>query len=131
MIWDGPRNTEGTKIWFGLDRGTNINSLNGNNPFALGVTQFHWDTHDRNFDWMTVSIPQYADVAQQGSRNIADVTDTFGDFDAFRAKGGKVLTFVGANDNLIMPQGVLHYYRQMARRYGGPKDADFSGVQQF
>ncbi len=131
MIWDGPRNTEGTRVWFGLDRGTNLTGLNGNNPFALGVTQFRWNTVDRNFDWRTVTIPGYADVAQQGSRNIADVTDTFGDFDAFRAKGGKMLTFVGANDQLIMPQGVLHYYRQMARRYGGPKDADFKGVQEF
>ena len=54
---------------------------------------------------------------RQGSRNIADLTDTFGDLDEFRDNGGKLLTFVGANDQLIMPQGVLHYYRQMARRY--------------
>jgi len=59
------------------------------------------------------------------------VTDTFDDLDAFRASGGKLLTFVGANDQLIMPQGVLHYYRQMAERYGGPHDDDFSGVQKF
>lgn len=131
MIWDGPRNTEGSKIWFGLDRGTNIGALNGANPFALGLTQLRWNTANRSFDWTTVTIPTYADVAQQGSRNIADVTDTFGDFDAFRAAGGKMLTMVGANDQLIMPQGVLHYYRQMARRYGGPKDSDFNGVQQF
>jgi hypothetical protein len=131
MIWDGPRNPEGTKIWFGLDRGTAITALNGTNPFPLGQTQFRWNTADRDFDWKTVTIPGYADVAQQGSRNIADVTDTFGDLDGFRAKGGKLLTMVGANDQLIMPQGVLHYYRQMARRYGGPKDADFRAVQQF
>jgi hypothetical protein len=130
-IWDGPRNAEGTRVWFGLDRGTSINALNGNNPFALGVTQFHWNTHDPMFDWTTVTMQTYADVAQAGSRNIADVTDTFGDLDAFRRSGGKLLTMVGANDQLIMPQGVLHYYRQMARRYGGPRDADFSGVQDF
>lgn len=47
----------------------------------------------------------YAQVAQDGSRNIADVTDTFGNLDTFRASGGKLLTFVGANDQLIMPQG--------------------------
>ena len=130
-IWDGPRNVEGYRVWFGLDRGTAINALNGNNPFALGVTQFHWNTHDPTFDWTTVTMQTYANVAQAGSRNIADVTDTFGDLDAYRAKGGKLLTMVGANDQLIMPQGVLHYYRQMARRYGGPRDGDFSGVQQF
>ena len=78
-----------------------------------------------------MSTQTYADVAQQGSRNIADVTDTFGDLDVFRLTGGKLLTFVGANDQLIMPQGVLHYYRQMAQRYGGPHGDDFSGVQKF
>ena len=130
-IWDGPRNRDGKRVWFGLDRGTNLAGLNGAAPFFLGVTQFHWDTHNRAFDWTTVTMNTYADVAQQGSRNIADVTDTFDDLDVFRASGGKLLTMVGANDQLIMPQGVLHYYRQMARRYGGPHDDDFSGVQKF
>ena len=32
-----------------------------------------------------------ASVAQSGSRNIADVTDTFGDLDGYRATGGKLL----------------------------------------
>ena len=130
-IWDGPRNPDGKRIWFGLDRGTAINALNGTLPFFLGVTQFHWDTHDRTFDWTTVTANTYANVAQDGSRNIADVTDTFDDLDVFRASGGKLLTMVGANDQLIMPQGVLHYYRQMAQRYGGPHDDDFSGVKKF
>jgi hypothetical protein len=131
LIWDGARNTSGKRIWFGLDRGTSLPALNGTNPFFLGVTQFHWNKHDLTFDWRTVTMNTYAEVAQDGSRNIADVTDTFGDLDTFRASGGKLLTFVGANDQLIMPQGVLHYYRQMARRYGGPHDDDFSSVQEF
>ena len=131
MIWDGPRNARGNKVWFGLDRGTNIGALNGTNPFALGVTQFHWNTHDRNFDWTTVSADEYPDVAQQGSRNIADVTDTFGDLDRFKKSGGKLLTFVGMNDQLIMPRGVLHYYRQMASEYGKHDKPDFERLQKF
>ena len=131
LIWDGPRNAEGNRIWFGLDRGTAIGSLNGTTPFALGVTQFHWDMHDRAFDWRTVTTGTYANVAQAGSQNIADVTDTFGNLDVFKRRGGKLLTFVGANDQLIMPQGVLHYYRQMARRYGAAQGGGFDGVQTF
>jgi hypothetical protein len=130
-IWDGPRNAHGNKIWFGLDRGTSLPALNGTNPFALGVTQFHWNEHDRNFDWMTVSTDGYAQVAEDGSRNIADVTDTFGDLDVFRRSGGKLLTFVGMNDQLIMPRGVLHYYRQMASRHGKGGKPDFERVQDF
>ena len=130
-IWDGPRNARGNKIWFGLDRGTSLPALNGTNLFALGVTQFHWNEHDRNFDWMTVSTDGYAQVAEDGSRNIADVTDTFGDLDVFRRSGGKLLTFVGMNDQLIMPRGVLHYYRQMASRHGRGDKPDFERVQDF
>jgi hypothetical protein len=132
-IWDGPRNTEGQRIWFGLDRGTNLAALNGTNPFLLGVTQFQWNEHDRDFDWRTVTIDEYSQVAQDGSRNIADVTDTFGDLDVFRRHGGKLLTFVGANDQLIMPRGVIHYYRQMASRFGqgAGKGPAFEGVQKF
>lgn len=130
-IWDGPRNTRDNKVWFGLDRGTALTGLNGTNPFGLGVTQFHWDEHDRNFDWRTVSSDEYAQVAQDGSRNIADVTDTFGNLDTFRANGGKLLTFVGANDQLIMPRGVIHYYRQMATRYSNHAQPDFNRLQDF
>lgn len=129
-IWDGPRNARGNRIWFGLDRGTNIAALNGTTPFALGVTQFRWNTGNPTFDWTTVGLVGYAEIAAQGSRNIADVTDTVGHFDRFRARGGKLLTMVGANDQLIMPQGVLHYYRQMAQRYRSAAGG-YSGVQEF
>jgi hypothetical protein len=130
-IWDGPRTARGDKIWFGLDRGTNLSALNGTFPFFLGVVQFHWNEHDRTFDWTTVSQNEYPQVAQNGSRNIADVTDTFDDLDTFRSHGGKLLTFVGANDQLIMPRGVINYYRLMASRYGRHGKPDFSGLQTF
>jgi hypothetical protein len=132
-IWDGPRNPEGNKIWFGLDRGTDLGAgfgLNSATPFELGISQFHWDEHDRDFDWSKVTIDGYAKVAENGSRNIADVTDTFGNLDEFKQSGGKLLTYVGTNDQLIMPRGVIHYYRQMASHYDDGKP-DFEGLQSF
>jgi len=74
----------------------------------------------------TVSAPgtvtTYAAVAQAGSNNVADLTDTFDDLDAFKASGAKMITFVGANDGLIMPRGVINYYRAMAARYAEASD---------
>src|SRR5215469_5713333 len=131
-IWDGPRNRKGNRIWFGLDRGTDLTGLNGANPFALGVTQFHWDEHSLTFDWQTVSTEEYPEVAQAGSRNIADVTDTFAPLDEFKAHGGKLLTWVGGNDQFIYPRGVINYYRAMAVRYSRFGDAaDFENLQKF
>jgi hypothetical protein len=130
-IWDGPRNRKGNNIWFGLDRGTAFNILNGPAPFPLGVTQFHWNEHNRNFDWQTVSPERYPQVAQDGSQNIADVTDTFKPLDRFKEHGGKLLTWVGANDQFIYPRGVINYYRQMAARYGRDGRPDFAHLQRF
>jgi hypothetical protein len=136
-IWDGPRNKKGDRIWFPLDRGTDFAILDGPTPFSLGVIQFQWNEIDRNFDWTTVSLLggpglDYPQVAQDGSRNIADVTDTFGTLDTFKKHGGKMMTFVGANDQFIYPRGVLNYYRVMASRYRAPHDqTGFEGVQSF
>ena len=130
-IWDGPRNRRGERIWYGLDRGTDLTGLNGATPFALGVTQFHWDEHNLTFDWQTVSMEEYPDVAQAGSRNIADITDTFKPIDEFKRSGGKLLTYVGGNDQLIYPHGVISYYRAMAVRYSDHGDPDFHNLQKF
>ncbi len=123
-IWDGPRNAEHERVWFGLDRGSDFSILDGTTPFALGVTQIHWDEHDPNLNWQTIPLGDYANVAQDGSRNIADVTDTFGPLDNFKAHGGKLLTYVGANDQFIYPHGVIKYYREMAARYSRDRDHD-------
>ena len=137
-IWDGPRNAKGDRIWFPLDRGSDFSILDGPAPFALGVIQFEWNEMDRAFatEWKTVTLGgpglDYPQVAQDGSRNIADVTDTFGPLDTFKNHGGKMLTFVGANDQFIYPRGVLNYYRVMASRYKAPRDqTGFDGVQSF
>jgi hypothetical protein len=140
-IWDGPRNSHGDRIWFGLDRGSDFPILDGPTPFTLGVTQFEWDLKDPSFappstKWQTVTLAgpglSYPQVAQDGSRNIADVTDTFGPLDSFKAQGGKMITVVGANDQFIYPRGVLNYYRQMAARYRAQYDqTGFQGVQSF
>ena len=78
----------------------------------------HWGNVALN---STVSVPgtvtTYAAVAQAGSNNVADLTDTFDDLDAFKDTGGKMITIVGTNDGLIMPRGVINYYRVMAARY--------------
>ncbi|HEX9877094.1 MAG TPA: tannase/feruloyl esterase family alpha/beta hydrolase, partial [Gammaproteobacteria bacterium] len=107
-IWDGPRNNDGNRIWFPIERGTDFGGLNGPGVFPFVQIQFEWNEKDRSYayplvgaglfptsqKWNTVTLTganntlSYAQVAQDGSRNIADVTDTFGDLDKFRRSGG-------------------------------------------
>jgi hypothetical protein len=160
-MWDGPRNEHGVRIWFPIDRGTDFTFWDGDVPFGLAPVQFGWDLENPAYYnagsypspypgyWGNVAlnpsvqsgsprpgapsyVTNYAAVAQEGSNNVADLTDTFGNLDAFWATGGKMVTFVGANDGLIMPRGVINYYRTMAQRYQLRNDrTGFDGVQQF
>jgi hypothetical protein len=94
---------------------------------SRGLKLSEWDT-------VTLAGPglDYPQVAQDGSRNIADVTDTFGPLDTFKEHGGKMIPFVGGNDQFIFPRGVINYYRQMAQRYRLDRDdTGFAGVQRF
>jgi hypothetical protein len=152
-IWDGPRNTHGTRIWYGLDRGTDFSGLDGSPVFPFVQIQFEWDEKDLSYvlpygppplelptssKWDTVTLTRannslaYAKVAQDGSRNIADVTDTFGPLDIFKAHRREDDHVRRANDELIYPRGVINYYRQMAVRYRARRDqTGFDGVQRF
>ena len=161
VMWDGPRNNSGKRIWFPIDRGTDFQFWDGNVPFGLAPVQFGWDLENPAYYdagvfptsypgyWgnvalsSTVSAPgtvtTYAAVAQAGSNNVADLTDTFGNLDEFKDSGAKMVTVVGTNDGLIMPRGVINYYRVMAARYAERSDnADnanssnrFRGIQKF
>jgi hypothetical protein len=161
VMWDGPRNDIGNRIWYPIDRGTDFSFWDGNVPFGLAPVQFGWDLANPAYYnagsfpspypgyWGNValnstisapgSVTTYAAVAQVGSNTVADLTDTFDDLDAFKDSGAKMITFVGANDALIMPRGVINYYRVMAARYaeGSANSAKadpldrFQGVQKF
>jgi hypothetical protein len=139
VMWDGPRNDAGNRIWFPIDRGTDFTFWDGNVPFGLAPVQFGWDLENPAYFnagsypgsypgyWGNVAlnsttqaagtVTTYAAVAQAGSNNVADLTDTFDNLDEFKASGAKLLTVVGGNDGLIMPRGVINYYRVMADRY--------------
>ena len=156
-IWDGPRHVDGNRIWFPQDRGTNLAGLSGNPPFFLSPPLMQWNENSTTFDWHTVTMfgaggtKSYAAVAQDGSTSpftpgvsLADEVGTDGNLDTFKAHGGKLLTFVGGNDQLIQPRGVINYYRLMATRYskmgaglggdgddGTTKVPDFTALQSF
>jgi Tannase and feruloyl esterase len=156
IIWDGPRNEVGNRIWFPIDRGTDFSIWDGNVPFQAGYVHLgyalinpayynagsfpasypgYWGNIALNADFQSIipgAVTNYAAVAQAGSQNVADLTDNADNLDGFKAAGGKLVSFVGGNDQLIMPRGVINYYRGMAQRYALNHDTTgFEGVQRF
>ena len=124
-IWDGPRNADGQQDLVrprSRHRLTGAQRRESRSPSASrNSTGTSTIARSTGRPCRSASI---RDVAQDGSRNIADVTDTFGDLEEFEKSGGKLLTLVGGErpahhaarrDQLLPRDGVPH----------GNNDGDF------
>lgn len=144
----------GTQRWFGLTRGTSLYAasfspfgLNGlaspNGPFPIASDQvalelqnpaiaepsFKNATGNGQSLWKSLSYAQLANAFDRGVALQADfghINTDNPDLTAFRNRGGKMLTWHGLADELIMPQGTINYYNRVASQMGG-----LASVQSF
>ncbi|WIY06458.1 tannase/feruloyl esterase family alpha/beta hydrolase [Amycolatopsis mongoliensis] len=130
-IWAGPTDERGRRLWAGLPKGADYTWLAGTKAgddgtlFAPGFpVAVHWVQSflekQPGFDTSKLTYGQFADLFRQSVREYDDVIGTSDpDLSAFRRAGGKLITFVGANDQLIPPGGTLSYRKQVERTMGG------------
>ncbi|MGY1495835.1 tannase/feruloyl esterase family alpha/beta hydrolase [Streptomyces sp. QTS52] len=123
LIWDGPRDAHGGRLWGGITRGTSFSTLlpGGNNMSPMIDTWIrHWLKQDATYDWRshltTTNFPQtfqaaYRKFAGTASTDSTDLTDV-------RHNKGKILYYVPTNDPLIVPFGSYNYQQRLFDRYG-------------
>ena len=122
MIWDGPRNDHGKRIWFPFGRGANASVLNAP-PFggpcgSLGI--FCWSHRDTTFDWTPLPISQFDDETQLATTVVAPYSDIMSvELDTARKHGAKILMWHGESDQLIPWRQSVHYYREAAEHFDG------------
>ncbi|MGW4526819.1 tannase/feruloyl esterase family alpha/beta hydrolase [Amycolatopsis sp. NPDC004378] len=124
-IWAGPTDEHGRRLWAGLPKGADYTWLVATAPgFPVAVKWVQsFVEKQAGFDTSKLTYAQYADVFRQSVREYDDVIGTSDpDLSAFRRAGGKLITFVGANDQLIPPGGTLSYRAQVERTMGGVND---------
>lgn len=47
-IWDGPRDKDGERLWFGLERGATMLALDGSSPFIISTQHLtYWVNQNR------------------------------------------------------------------------------------
>ncbi len=128
-IWEGARNRNGKLLWFGLERGTALGGLAGNNPFFISVAQpRYWVYFDPDWDWTTLSYDNYEAFFKKTMQMVNPMMGSENpDLTAFRNTGGKVLTWHGLADPLIMPAGTAAYYEAVTNAMGG----GYQQTQQF
>jgi len=144
-IWDGPRNHLGKRIWYPFDRGAPIGVGFATIPSSAGQV-VAWDHADLTFSVNNLYSTRaaasanvlgqpnpiaYEDEALLGARTVNDLTETVStNLDAVRKRGGKIIMWQGASDQLIRWRDSVDYYRYVATRYGNGK-ADFAGLQSW
>jgi Tannase and feruloyl esterase len=131
-IWDGPRTSPGPggwkngsgKAWYGLERGASLTAfLAGATPRSTTVDYFrYWVKQDPAFDWRTVTEASFiSDYLLTSMERFNEIIGTDEDLEEFRRAGGKLITYHGLADPLIMPRGTYNYYNNMQ---GGLQRAD-------
>jgi pimeloyl-ACP methyl ester carboxylesterase len=124
-IWAGPG------VWSGLPRGTPFGGL-ANTADGAGVPFPLPDNWIRYFllkdpaaDTSTLGYADWYRLFAQSQREYASTIDTSNpNLTAFRATGGKLLTWHGEADEVIFPAGTTQYWNRVEHATPG-KNSDF------
>ena len=131
-IWDGPTRVDGTALWIGAPRGSDLSAVSNSTgdplrpqAFAISLDWFRYFlTEDANFDWTTVTHSGYERLFDQSAEQFGAVIGTDNaDLSAFRDRGGKAIVWHGWADQLISAHGTVDYYERVVDEMGGLEDA--------
>jgi hypothetical protein len=123
-VWDGPRSSDGNRLWYGLTRGTPIGALSGTTPFPISTDHFrYWVERETTFDWHKLDYAAF-EAEFQKSRTLLNrvIGSDDPDLRQFHRDGGKVLMWHGLSDQLIFPEGTIDYYERVIDRTGSLKE---------
>ena len=139
MIWDGPRNLRGERLWGGITKGTpSIANLIGpfNNSLITSYV-YYWMMQEPNFDIIgNINTKNFADYFQLSDIKFAD-TDTnqkgsvvpaatdLIDLDNLIDRGTKLIHYRGLDDPVIVPFGSWNYDSRLFKKYGVRRTREF------
>lgn len=125
-IWQGPRTPQGQWLWYGLTKGTNLTTLatttvaaNGSTiavAFEISDSWFRDFLYkDLTYNTANITYTEFVRLFHQGHQEYDSTLGTMSpDLSAFKAHGGKMISWQGLADNFIMPQGNMYYYQKVA-----------------
>ncbi len=127
-IWEGPRGQDGTFLWHGLARGTDLFALAGTGgspltgkPFSIPLEWFQYFLlQNPKWDWTTLTPAGFELLWRQSVEEFGAVIGTDDpDLARFRDRGGKVIIYHGLADQLIPADGTIDYYKRVEQQMGG------------
>ncbi|WP_194915938.1 tannase/feruloyl esterase family alpha/beta hydrolase [Catenulispora rubra] len=135
-IWDGPRDTAGRRLWYGLPVGASFDYLAASTTDASGVTSgspfivpAQWVANfvqkQPGFSSANLTYKQFDQIFQKARAEYDSVIGTSNpNLSAFRNAGGKLITWQGDADQLIPTAGTVDYRQRVDALMGGTKKVD-------
>jgi hypothetical protein len=136
QIWDGPRGHGGRMIYYGLTRGTDLNTYAGTEgtplvgkPFGIPLDWVRYFlVQNPTWDWRTMTRGEFELICNQAVEQYGAIIGTDNpDLTRFRDRGGKIIIAHGFSDQQIPVQGTIEYYQRVQRQMGGAqRTAEFA-----
>lgn len=120
-IWAGARSASGVQLWPGTSKGASTLAMAGATPFPAATEQGkYWVALDPDWDWTTLNYANYESFFNKTVSMIGPVIGTDNpDLSAFKARGGKLISYHGWSDSLIMTEGTVRYFQAVQTKMGG------------
>ncbi|KFY37008.1 hypothetical protein V495_07458 [Pseudogymnoascus sp. VKM F-4514 (FW-929)] len=131
--WAGPRTADGRFLWYGPNIGADLSgaltgqglaattcSANGTCVGAPNPLGTQWITlfieKNPDFNLASMTHAQFDEILHAGWQQYHSVVDTDdADLWAFKAAGGKMMTYHGLSDPIIPVGGSEHYYKEVTK----------------
>ncbi|WP_432971011.1 tannase/feruloyl esterase family alpha/beta hydrolase [Dactylosporangium sp. CA-233914] len=135
-IWSGPTTRTGGHQWYGLLPGASFGWLAATTkplfgarhgvPFPVAADWTRYFLRQRpDFDLSTIGYAEFERLfAESRARYSAVIGSDDPDLSAFRAAGGKMITWHGLADQAVFPQGTVDYRRHVEAAMGGTQATD-------
>jgi pimeloyl-ACP methyl ester carboxylesterase len=120
-IWEGPRASDGSFMWYGLSRGADLVAMGGRKPFSITADWVRYFlVQDPKWDGANLTRAEFERLFKQTIEEYGAVFGTDNpDLSRFRDHGGKIIITHGQADQLIMTQGSVDYYQRVMQQMGG------------
>jgi Tannase and feruloyl esterase len=133
-IWDGPRRRDGSRLWYGLNRGatfdfvamTDGTPLRGRPNEIVNSWFKYFLKQDPNWSSSSLSPSGFELLFDQSVDEFGDVFDTARtDIGAFADRGGKAIIWHGTVDNNFPAAGTIQYVDRIRHRLGARRTDQF------
>jgi hypothetical protein len=129
LMWDGPRNLRGQRLWGGISRGTPPGEFTNYGANLNAQFPLYWVYQNPEFNIISnINVKNFSEFFQLSDRKFADTlppppqfvvpaaTD-IANLDGFWASGAKLIAWSGQADYLVVPFRNWNYDTRLLERY--------------